>query len=68
MKEEQAFCLFLFHLRKTVPTPKQTKTVYGFRLPAYHLFSTFSAKPGKSLTSIARPSSSTARPVKMPKT
>ena len=34
----------------------------------YHLFSTFSAKPGKSFTSIACPSSSRARPVNFPKT
>ena len=34
----------------------------------YHLFSTFSAKPGKSFTSMTCPPSSTALPVKRPNT
>ena len=34
----------------------------------YHLFSTFSAKPGKSFTRISVPSSRIAVPVKRPKT
>ena len=46
----------------------QKKNRHSAVLFYYHLFSTFSAKPGKSLISITVPSSSTALPVNRPKT
>ena len=60
----------LVYNHKNVKNP-ELQSSSGFFIIAllyHHLFSTFSAKPGKSRTSITVPSSSTALPVKRPNT
>ena len=59
----------LFFMEYTGHVRKKHKECDVFRMgaraqPAYHLFSTFSAKPKRSLTASTVPSSSTARPLK----